>query len=182
MTVTTPPLLIPPVDGLSDGTVTLRPWRDGDVDQIWLACQDPTLHQFIAVPSPYHLEDAADYVERTRRQWRDGAKAAFAVVDAVAGTSLLGAATLAVSGATGNAAYWVAPGCRHRGVGTRALRLLTDWAFASLGLGVIILEISPANLGSRRVAEACGYHEVGHFVVNPPFGPSDHLIYSRLAQ
>ena len=96
-------------------------------------------------------------------------------------TRLLGAINVAVVGAAGNSGYWVAPAARGHQVARRALRLLTDWAFAELDLGVIILEIRAENPASMAVAIACGYHEAGRLDVNLATGTKGGLIFSRLA-
>jgi RimJ/RimL family protein N-acetyltransferase len=57
--------------------------------------------------------------------------------------------------------YVVGPAARGRGVGTRTLRLLTDWGFAELGLERLELWIDVTNAGSERVAERAGYVREG---------------------
>lgn len=166
---------------LSDGTIGLRNWRDADAEQVDAACRDPDIARFIPIPQPYGYADAVAYIERTRRQWADGTKAAFAIVAVDDPALVLGAINLAIAGSTGNAAYWLAPWARGCGAASRALRLLTHWAFHDLGLGVVILEIHPANVASQHVADAAGYHRAGHLAVNTATGERDHLIYSKLA-
>lgn len=170
-----------PEPPLSDGVIVLRAWHDEDVDPLVAACQDAAIQQFIPIPRPYHRDHAVNYVEHTRRQWDEGTKAAFAVADASDQKRLLGAIDVAIFGATGNAAYWVAPAARRSGVAVRALRLLTDWALDELRLALVMLEIRPENLASQHVAERAGFHVVGHLDVNDVTGDRDSLIYSRLA-
>lgn len=175
------PGLEPPDPPLTDEVIRLRPWTDADVAQIDAACQDPHIQQFIPVPRPYARADAEAYVVRTQRQWASGEKAAFAISDVDDPTVVLGAVSLAVVQRCGNAAYWIAPGVRGMGLATRALRLLTDWAVESLGMGVILLEIHHRNEASRHVADAAGYHQVGQLEVPAPDGPRTHLLYAHLA-
>jgi RimJ/RimL family protein N-acetyltransferase len=174
-------MLHPPDPPLADGVILLRPFEDRDVDAIYAACQDPEIQRFIPVPRPYRREDAVAYVERTKRQWSDGSKAAFAIVDAQDPSLLLGAINVAISGAVGNSGYWVAPRARGRGIARRALGLLTDWGLGKLGLGLILLEIRPENQRSIRVAEACGYHRSGRIDVNTETGKKGGLIFTRMA-
>lgn len=172
--------LTPPAEPLSDGVILLRTWEERDVDQILDACQDTSIQCYIPIPRPYHRADAVGYVARTARQWEDGSKAAFAVVDPADDAVLWGAIVLALSGATGQAAYWVVPSVRRGGIASRALALVTHWAFAELRLGVVLLEIDPTNVGSIRVAESAGYREAGHLDVNFATGERNHLLFSRL--
>jgi RimJ/RimL family protein N-acetyltransferase len=64
-------------------------------------------------------------------------------------------------GSTAELGYVVAPASRGRGVATRALRLLTDWAFGTLGTLRAELIISVENQASKRVAERVGYRREG---------------------
>lgn len=173
--------LEPPDPPLTDGLVALRPFDDRDAEPIFAACQDDTLQRFIPIPRPYQRTDAEEYIDRTRDDWRQGAKAAFAIVDGRDPDRLMGAINVAIAGSAGNSGYWVCPECRGQGVATRALRLLTAWAFDTVGLGVIILEIRPENEGSIRVATAAGYHQAGRIDVNSQTGEEGGLIFSRLA-
>jgi RimJ/RimL family protein N-acetyltransferase len=173
--------LAPPDPPLADSAVLLRPWRRSDVDQLFAACQDELIQRYIPVPRPYRRSDAEAYVERTIRQWADGSKAAFAMVPPESPDSLWGAINVAIAGAVGNSGYWVIPDARGRGIAGHALRLITDWAFGSLDLGVILLEIRPENERSRAVARSAGYHESGRVDINVDTGKRGALLYSRLA-
>jgi RimJ/RimL family protein N-acetyltransferase len=170
---------------LRDDVVVLRPWREGDVDQVLAACQDPRTQQYIPIPRPYGRADAEGYIARTHRQWSTGEKAAFAVADADDDAIVLGAISLAVTRTAGNAAYWVAPGVRGLGLARRALRLVTHWAIHDLGLGVVLLEIHHTNEASIRVATSAGYHPVGQLEVPADpvhhLGARTHLLYAHLA-
>ncbi len=173
--------LAPPDPPLSDGVILLRPWVHADIDQLRDACQDRSIQCYIPIPRPYHRADAEGYVARTRRQWEEGSKAAFAIVDPAEPGVVLGAVTLALAGGTGQIAYWVVPALRRAGLATRALRLVADWAVGPLGLGVLLLEIHPSNTASIAVAERGGFHLAGHLDVNDTTGERDHLLFSRLA-
>lgn len=165
-----------------DGVVALRRWRDTDVDQLAAACADAEIQRFLNVPSPYGRAEAEAYVARTRREWTAGTKVAFAVVDARDPVLLLGAVNLAVFGPSGHAGYWVAPGARRRGIATRALGLLAEWAFAELGLAIVVLEIRPDNEASVGVARAAGFREAGHFEIEDRNGTPTGagLLFRRL--
>jgi [ribosomal protein S5]-alanine N-acetyltransferase len=62
---------------------------------------------------------------------------------------------------TGHIGYWCAPAARGRGVVTRALRLLSRYAFDELALLRLELITDPDNVGSQRVAEKAGYRREG---------------------
>jgi RimJ/RimL family protein N-acetyltransferase len=53
--------------------------------------------------------------------------------------------------------YWLAAGARGRGVATRAVRLLTEWAGRELGVPTLWLQVMEGNERSVAVAERSGY-------------------------
>ncbi len=55
----------------------------------------------------------------------------------------------------------VIPTVRGRGIATEALRLLTDWAFAALGLGRVQVFVAPENVAALRLAAAAGFRREG---------------------
>lgn len=177
------PVLAVPAVPLDDGVVRLRAWVETDIDQITVACQDERIQRFIPIPKPYVRDDARQYVARTRQEWASGEKAAFAIVDATDPAVVLGAINIALGGFTGTSAYWVAPAARGYGMARRALLLLTDWAFATVGLGIILLEIDPANEASLAVARSAGYHQCGTVALGTGTRPDavTHLLFDRLA-
>lgn len=166
---------------LHDPVVTLRPISAADVDQITAACQDEELQRYIPVPRPYARRDAEDYVALSTRLWPTGRKAVFTIADPADDTRLLGVISLTIAGSCGNAAYWVAPGARGRGVAGHALGRLARWAFDEQGIAVLLLEIRDANHASKAVARACGFHHSGSVEVPTDHGPQSALLYVRLA-
>jgi hypothetical protein len=55
---------------LTDGTVTIRPHRPGDVRGVLEQSQDPLSQQWTTIPVPYSLADAEAFVGRTNpRGW-----------------------------------------------------------------------------------------------------------------
>jgi RimJ/RimL family protein N-acetyltransferase len=177
----TVPVDQPPALLLSDGAVVLRPIEPTDVDQITAACQDPELQRYIPVPRPYSRADAEAYVALARSLWPTGRKAVFSVVDPADHQHLLGVISLTVAGRCGNAAYWLAPEARGRGAGRRALALLADWAFGSLDLAVLLLEIHETNAASAAVATAAGFHRSGQVEVPTETGDRRADLWVRLA-
>jgi|tagenome__1003787_1003787.scaffolds.fasta_scaffold20763992_2 RimJ/RimL family protein N-acetyltransferase len=58
-------------------------------------------------------------------------------------------------------AYVVAPEARGRGIASQAVRLVTEWAFAELGVKRAEVSVHPDNAASRRVAEKAGFQFEG---------------------
>ncbi len=133
---------------LEDGEVALRHPTDADVPAIVEACQDPEIGRWTQVPAPYTEADARAFLR--------AAPHVSVIADALT-DELLG--TIGWRWVDGNVqlGYWVKREARGRGVATRALRLLTDWALASLGAVRVQLHTEPGNRASQRVAEKAGF-------------------------
>jgi len=61
---------------------------------------------------------------------------------------------------TGEVMYWLAPWDRRRGIATKAVALLCEWALTGLGFTHITLKTNMDNVASQRVAERAGFHRV----------------------
>ena len=53
------------------------------------------------------------------------------------------------------------PAARGRGIATEALRLLTDWAFATLEVGRVQVFVAPENVAALELAERTGFRREG---------------------
>ncbi|WP_017599924.1 GNAT family N-acetyltransferase [Nocardiopsis lucentensis] len=56
---------------------------------------------------------------------------------------------------------WVVPSARGRGLATRALWTMTDWALRTRGLYRVEMRTSPANAETRAIAERLGMRREG---------------------
>jgi RimJ/RimL family protein N-acetyltransferase len=154
---------------LRDGDLLLRPKTPGDADALVAACQDPEIPRWTLVPSPYTRADADHFIAISEQEAANGTGVHLIAVDADDGR-LLGSFSvmeLDREPGYGEIGYWVAAGARGRGVATRAVRLLTDWARSELGLTRIEILPHKDNAPSRRVAEKAGYRDTGRLVAPP---------------
>jgi RimJ/RimL family protein N-acetyltransferase len=148
-----------PEPALSDGVVTLRPWREDDVPALVAALQDPEIPRWTRVPSPYTERDARWFLA-THRADRD--EMSLAIVSAANGDELLGGIGFRLPRVrVGELGYWVAAGARGRGIATRAVNLLARWGFDELGLARVQILADPRNAASRHVAERAGFTSEG---------------------
>jgi len=170
---------------LADGVVLLREWRDSDRDALVEMANDDTVQQWTRVPSPYTADDADHWFALTRTTRAAGHQAAFAVVDSET-DELIGSIDLRINPgdpAIGELGYMVGPRARRRRVATRAVELLTGWAFGALELARMEILVDPRNEPSVRVAEAAGYTREGLLRSYRPSrngGRLDLAIYARL--
>jgi RimJ/RimL family protein N-acetyltransferase len=153
------PLPDPP---LTDGEILLRPWERRDVPAMTAACQDPEIPRWTVVPHNYTERHARDFISHSAGDREAGREIALAVVDGedrVLGA--LGMSNFDWTDMKGEIGYWMAPEARRRGVGSRATRMLAEWAVAELGLERVELLANPENEPSQRLAERAGFTREG---------------------
>ncbi len=155
------PALIHPPSPLSDGVVALRAWRLTDIPQRFAGFDDPLCLRFswplVGAFTEDHVRTRFAVEEAARSR---GEEIAFAIVDAPDPDRVLGGCSLYdVSAADRRAAvgYWLAASARGRGLATRTVALLAEWAFVDLALARLEVTCAPDNLASQRVAERCGF-------------------------
>ena len=146
---------------LTDGVVSLRPWRATDAPAVYAACQDPLIARFVPIPQPYTEADARTFVELRRQDWNTDDERSFAIVDAASDAVLGSIARLGPFGHRATFGYWLVAQARGRGIATRALRLITDWTVATTDVIRIDLWTDLENDASGRVAERVGFEREG---------------------
>jgi RimJ/RimL family protein N-acetyltransferase len=146
--------------------------------------RDDGVAPFTRVPDPVPDGFGTVWVDRYVQGWTTKENAGFAILDATTGefVGFMALVALDLEGREAEAGYVVASPARGRGIATRALRLLTDWAFEELALERIELRIDTSNPASDRVAERAGYTREGvlRSVYVKPGLRADLTVYSRL--
>ncbi len=139
--------------------LVLRPWQPDDVRAVVAAYQDPEIQRwhvrFMTEP------EAEAWVLSWADKWRAETGAGWAVVDEDTVVGRTGLRTIDLAAGHGEAAYWVTPSGRGRGIAARALNAVSEWMFVRVGLNRIELEHSAANPASCRVALTAGYAAEG---------------------
>jgi RimJ/RimL family protein N-acetyltransferase len=167
---------------LRDGDLLLRPKRPEDADAITAACQDPEIPRWTLVPSPYTRAHAEEFIAAGEPEARAGKAVSLLAVDARDGRLLGSFSLMELDRAPGfgEIGYWVAADARGRGVATRAVRLLADWARSELALSRIEVLPHRDNAPSRRVAEKAGFRDTGE--LKPcPRADDDTPVYAVFA-
>ncbi|WP_329033423.1 GNAT family N-acetyltransferase [Streptomyces sp. NBC_01725] len=152
----------------------LRPWRDSDIEPLIGIYRDPLLRKWTRL----HVtgaEDGARWMAVQSDGWRTGQRLSFAVLE---GDRLVGNVAVkrgAVPGECAEVGYWTAVEARGRGIASRAVAALTDWAFDTLdGLTRLELLHQIDNTASCRVAEKTGYVYRRTLPARPPFPLDGH--------
>jgi RimJ/RimL family protein N-acetyltransferase len=142
---------------LRDGDLVLRPWTVDDVPAIVEGCNDSEIARWIpTIPHPYTEEDARAFL-------RGEATPAHEAMAVELGARVVGGIGIGLSssGYRASIGYWIAASARGQGICTRALRLLTRYAFEDLQLPSVQLVTDPDNIASQRVAEKVGFRREG---------------------
>lgn len=146
---------------LADGDVALRRYRRDDASRLAAIADNPAVGRFLAdrFPYPYRLADA--------EEWLDLASAEVRVCNFAVewNGELVGGAGLEPMGdvhaGTAGVGYWLGEGYWGRGLATRAVRLLTRYAFDELLFIRLQALVFVANAPSMRVLEKAGYVREG---------------------
>jgi RimJ/RimL family protein N-acetyltransferase len=172
------------VTALADGDIRLEPLTTQYAAAMDELARDTDVARFTRVPTPVPDGFGERWIERYTRGRAQGTNAGFAIVDSETGDFLgfVGLVKVDLEAQEAEAGYVVASRARGRGVATRALRLLTAWAFAELPLERLELLIDVENPASEVVAERCGYTREGvlRWTYLKPGLRSDTIVYSML--
>jgi len=149
------------VPELFDDVVYLRRWNEGDIEANVDACRDVEAIRWMPrILNPYDENDAREFFSHAERGWEEGTFFGFAVAERKTGR-LVGSIGVSINGAVGEVGYFVFAGYRRRGIGERALRLISCWALEELGLARLQLGVMVGNAASARLAEKVGFEREG---------------------
>ncbi|MFI7540077.1 GNAT family N-acetyltransferase [Actinoplanes sp. NPDC049599] len=163
-----------PIALTGDG-VSLREWRDEDLEDLVELLDEPDIARWTPMPSPFDLEAGVAYLKRARQTRATGQRIQLAITldggKPVGETLLFGVDAGLREAELG---YLVGAPHRRRGLASAALSLLSGYARGPLGLQRLLLRIDAANTASCAVARRCGYRLTGEppILQEGPYGPS----------
>ncbi|MFJ3232376.1 GNAT family N-acetyltransferase [Streptomyces sp. NPDC086787] len=139
-----------------DSDADVADWLRGRSDPEFLRWNTPLL----AVAD---FESARTAMRDYARKEAEGTCAHFRVGDADSGAALghIGLNTIDRVIRSGRVGYWVLPEARGRLVATRALALVSRWAFTELDLHRLELGHAVGHAASCRIAQKCGFPAEG---------------------
>jgi len=152
-----------PTEGIGDGEVRLRLLREDDLSTVVSALQGSEFGRWTRVPHPYGEADARAWFTNQAEMRREGTGLHLIVADA-RDDSVLGSVGLTEidwEELRAQIGYWVARESRRRGVATRSVRLLAQWAFEELPLERLGILADRRNAASAGVAERAGFKREG---------------------
>src|SRR4051794_26834619 len=120
---------------LRDDDLVLRPGTPRDVNSIRAVYSERDIRRWMGWDEELPDEaEARANLARAAASWREGTWAVFRIVDS--GTDqVVGGVNLRMAGnETAEVSYFLRASARGRGLATRAVRLVTRWAFDELGI------------------------------------------------
>ncbi|PSK97899.1 RimJ/RimL family protein N-acetyltransferase [Haloactinopolyspora alba] len=152
-----------PFELRTDGVLLAVP-TPADIDRLTHICQDPEVLRWTSIPTPYTRQEAETFVEQVvPKGWSEERDLTWAVRDPD-DRRVLGTISLRLPGhGRGEVGFMLAEDARGRGLMSRALRLVAEYAFDAEGAGLTHLgwQARVGNWASRRVAWATGFRMEG---------------------
>lgn len=148
-----------PQPGITGNGLVLRPWRAGDEAFLVDAHTDPAIRHWHAFSMEGEAE-ASRFIARQARRWRQETGADWAVTGDGQMLGRIWLRLLDLPSGEGEVAYWVAPPARGRGVASRAVAMLIEWA-RERGMHRLALLHSTRNEVSCKVAVGAGFRLEG---------------------
>jgi RimJ/RimL family protein N-acetyltransferase/8-oxo-dGTP pyrophosphatase MutT (NUDIX family) len=152
---------VPPQPTLTDGDLTLRPWRTEDIDAAHALADDEIVRWF-DFPGIPPRSGLAEGVARWHRQYADDRAVVNFVIELAGESGPVGNVEVRrTSEGVGSVSWTTYKPYRGRHVAQRAVRLLIIYAFGELGLDRLQVEVDPENRASARVAIRSGFRREG---------------------
>jgi RimJ/RimL family protein N-acetyltransferase len=137
------------------GELVVRPWREADVGALVRAYSQADVRRWHA--RSMDEAEAHRWIGSRAAHWREETGADWAVADPGGVVGRVGLRDIDLAAGRSEVSYWVLAEARGRGIATRALCAITDWAFDHLGLHRLELSHATENLPSCRVARGACY-------------------------
>ena len=181
------PTLRPIFDELHGDRVTVRPYRSMDAQALFDAIIETreSLLPWMNFATQYHtFDDAREYINRVQARWllREDFPVGFfeTATGAYLGGSGLGPRDWQVP--SFEIGYWIRTSSQGKGYVTEVVRLLSAYAFESLGAERVMIRCDARNQRSAAVALRAGFTFEGKlrkFAVATDGSIEDRLFFSR---
>ncbi|GAA2372166.1 GNAT family N-acetyltransferase [Nonomuraea africana] len=158
------PQYLPFLEGgeLSDGVVRLAPMAPADAPDFHGLMREPSVTRWMMAPAGT-IESSERRCRYTGYWWLSGQRVELSVRDAATDAFAGHIQLTQVAPLIGQAmlGYSLMPAFRGRGLISRAVRLLTDWAFTKTALHRIVAGTDVTNEVSQGVLERAGFSREG---------------------
>jgi [ribosomal protein S5]-alanine N-acetyltransferase len=153
------------VPTLTRSLVTLRKPELKDTQAVFDGCQDPLIPRFTAISANYSMAHALDYVQRVDASLRTQRELPL-VIEYGNGEDRKFAGTISfhsirVKNSVGEIGYWMSESMRGKSIATTAVRMLTDYGFATIGFKRVEAMVDIENIASTKLLASAGYQREG---------------------
>ncbi len=147
---------------LRSARLRLRPFTDGDLDELFSLHRKPAVLRYWDAPPWRQRAQAERFVERCAQMKRDGIAARLAIELAASG-GFIGWCSIACNPAFRSAkiGYCLDDTAWGQGFATEAASTLLRWAFDAFDLNRVQAETDTRNAASARVLEKLGFVREG---------------------
>jgi RimJ/RimL family protein N-acetyltransferase len=153
------------VPTLTRGLINLRKPELKDTQAVYDGCQDPLVPRFTAISANYSMAHALDYVQRVDASLRTQRELPL-VIEYGNGDDRKFAGTISfhsisVKNSVGEIGYWMSESMRGKSIATTAVRMLTDYGFATIGFKRVEAMVDIENIASTKLLTSAGYQREG---------------------
>ena len=153
------------VPTLTRGLINLRKPELKDTQAIFDGCQDPLIPRFTAISANYSMAHALDYVQRVDASLRTQRELPLIIEygngddQKFAGT--ISFHSISVKNSVSEIGYWMSESMRGKSIATTAVRMLTDYGFATIGFKRVEAMVDVENMASTKLLTSAGYQREG---------------------
>jgi [ribosomal protein S5]-alanine N-acetyltransferase len=153
------------VPTLTRGLINLRKPELKDTQAVFDGCQDPLIPRFTAISADYSMAHALDYVQRVDASLRTQRELPL-IIEYGNGDDRKFAGTISfhsisVKNSVGEIGYWMSESMRGKSIATTAVRMLTDYGFATIGFKRVEAMVDVENIASTKLLASAGYQREG---------------------
>lgn len=160
------------VPTLKSESLTMRPMRPSDAEDIYRAVQDPEIPKFTTVPADYPIDLAIEFANtRAAASFVNKTELVFVIEDARLATAtypysngfagVMSLHTIDIPNHRAEIGYWLAKEARGHGICTKAAELITEYGLMTIGFKRIDGIVDVRNEPSKAALLKAGYEFEG---------------------
>jgi RimJ/RimL family protein N-acetyltransferase len=160
------------VPTLKSDTLTMRPIRPSDAEDIFRAVQDPDIPKFTTLPSDYPIDLAIEFANtRAATSFANKSELVFVIEDSRLANSsypyssgfagVMSLHTIDIPNHRAEIGYWLAKEARGKKICTMAAELLTEYGLMTIGFRRIDGIVDVRNEPSKAALFNAGYEFEG---------------------
>ena len=157
---------------LKSDTLTMRPMRPSDAEDIYRAVQDPEIPKFTTVPADYPIDLAIEFANtRAAASFVNKTELVFVIEDARLATAtypysngfagVMSLHTIDIPNHRAEIGYWLEKEARGHGICTKAAELITEYGLMTIGFKRIDGIVDVRNEPSKAALLKAGYEFEG---------------------